>query len=132
MTDLLYRMTSTIATSLVPYKNLLLKSCSLYPGCYASSNQIIPGTLNRCKRNHLLSTSSLLAYEASVANSLYSTLQHSSTEIFVPVFLYRSPQLCSSLQHKVICTLPLTIRLGMSILFPLFTSLAGSVRSTST
>jgi hypothetical protein len=47
---------------------------------------------HRYKRNYLLLTSSLLAYEASVADSRYSTLQHPSTGIFVPVFPYRSPQ----------------------------------------
>jgi hypothetical protein len=47
---------------------------------------------HRHKRNHLFLTSSLLAYEASVAGSLYSALQHPSTEIIVPVFPYRSPQ----------------------------------------
>ena len=61
-------------------------------------SEIIPITIgtialgNRHKRNCLLLTSSILAYEASVAGSLYSTLQHTSTGIVVPVFPYRSPQ----------------------------------------
>jgi len=62
------------------------KSWQLYPGCYAISNQIICCTYNRHKRKYLISTSSLLAYEASVATSLYSALWHASTRIFVLVF----------------------------------------------
>ena len=46
---------------------------------------------NRYKRNYLFSTSFLLAYEASVVDSLCSTHQRTSTGIVVPVFPYRSP-----------------------------------------
>ena len=85
-------LTSSVATSLVPLQKPVKMSCQLYPGCYAIRNQIIHCILNRCKRNHLLSTSSLLHYEASVAGSLYSAHQHAPERIIVRPFPYRSPQ----------------------------------------
>src|SRR5687768_9713142 len=77
---------------------------------------------NKYKRRYLLSTSSLLAYEASVADSLYSARQHSSTGIMFPFFLIvHHKESFRSMQHKVICKLSLTIVCGRPFLFLVLT-----------
>ncbi|MEJ7683604.1 MAG: hypothetical protein WKG06_38245 [Segetibacter sp.] len=82
----------TTAASLVPYKTLPLHCCHLYPGCCVNSNQDALYTYNRRKRTHLLSTSFVCLYEASIGGSIYSALQCAPTAVFAAVFPYRSPQ----------------------------------------
>ena len=109
---------TTIATSLVPYKSPCWSPASFTPDVMQSEIRTPIALGHRYKRNYLFLTSSLLHYEASVADSLYSTLQQTSTGIIVPVFPYRSPQWkFPPMQHKVICKLLLTGVCGRSNLF---------------
>ena len=126
------KLIAAIAISLVPYKSPCWCLASFTPDVMQSVIRTPIALGNRHKRKYLLSTSFILAYEASVAGSRNSTHQHTSTEILVSVFPYRSPHwMFPSLQHKVICRLSLTIRLRKSISLLLIISSASSVRSTS-
>jgi len=61
-------------------------------------------------RNYPVLTSSLSAYEASVAGLLNSSRQYWPARVKALAFPYRSPQQpFPSLQHKVICKLLLTV-----------------------
>ena len=83
-----------IAISLVPYKSLRWSLASFTPDVVPAAIRTPLALYNRYKRDYLLSTSSILAYEASVADSLYSTLQHASTEIKSPFFLIVHHNVC--------------------------------------
>ena len=83
-----------IAISLVPYKSLRWSLASFTPDVVPAAIRTPLVLYNRYKRDYLLSTSSILAYEASVADSLYSTLQHASTEIKSPFFLIVHHNVC--------------------------------------
>ena len=80
------KLISSIAISLVPYKSPCWSLVSFTPDVMQSVIRPPIALGHRYKRNYLFLTS-LDNYEASVADSLYSTLQHSSTEIKSPFFL---------------------------------------------
>ena len=92
-------------------------SRQLYPGCYAISNQNAHCTRSQIQTQVSFLTSPYLHYEASVAGSIYSTHQQSSSKIKSPFLPYRSPQhLFPVLQHKLICKRSLTSLCGRPIL----------------
>ena len=88
------KLISTIATSLVPYKSPCWSPVSFTPDVMQSEIRTPIALGHRYKRNYLFLTSSLLAYEASVADSLYSALQQTSSEIKSPFFLIVHHNVC--------------------------------------
>jgi hypothetical protein len=107
-----------MTTSLVPYKSLSLSLVRFTPDVVQSVIRSSIALAHSYKRKYLFLTSSLLAYEASVANSIYSTLQRSSTGIMFPFFLIvHHKESFRSMQHKVICKLLLTGVCGRPALF---------------
>jgi hypothetical protein len=116
--SMVFQLILSAATSLVPYKSPCWRPASFTPDAMQSEIRSPIALGHRYKRKYLFLTSSLLAYEASVADSIYSAHQQTSTEIKSPFFLivHHQNHFCFQ-QHKVICRLSLIIACGRPVLF---------------